>query len=81
MQMNAHQRYETPAPRAPAIATGRPRHNRVPHQRFNRLARYSLLISTETPALERDLYVQVSQEIVSPAAAPPVVAHITLAAS
>lgn len=48
--------------------------NRSSHQRFDRTARYSLLVSIEAPTVEQDLYVQVAQQI---AAAPvPVEIHI-----
>ncbi len=49
--------------------------NRSSHQRFDRLARYSLLISIEAPTVEQDLYVQVAQQIAA-AAAVPVEMHI-----
>lgn len=44
--------------------------NRPSHQRFNRSARYSLLVSIEAPTVEQDLYVQVSQQIEAAAAVP-----------
>lgn len=44
--------------------------NRPSHQRFNRSARYSLLISIEAPTVDQDLYVQVSQQIEAAAAVP-----------
>lgn len=47
--------------------------NRTSHQRFNRSARYSLLISIEAPTVEQDLYVQVSQQIEAAAVVPVVV--------
>lgn len=47
--------------------------NRTSHQRFNRSARYSLLISIEAPTVEQDLYVQVSQQIEAAAAVPVVI--------
>lgn len=37
--------------------------NRPSHQRFNRSARYSLLISIEAPTAEQDLYALVAQQI------------------
>lgn len=37
--------------------------NRTTHQRFDRSARYSLLISIEAPTVDQDLYVQVAQQI------------------
>lgn len=42
--------------------------NRSSHQRFNRSARYSLLISIEAPTVEEDLYVQLAQQIEANAA-------------
>ncbi|WP_218179458.1 S8 family peptidase [Hydrogenophaga aromaticivorans] len=39
--------------------------NRPSHQRFNRSARYSLLISIEAPTAEQDLYALVAQKIVA----------------
>ncbi|CAN7464700.1 S8 family peptidase [Acidovorax sp. LjRoot118] len=47
--------------------------NRPSHQRFNRSARYSLLISIEAPTVEQDLYVQISQQIEAAAVVPVVV--------
>lgn len=44
--------------------------NRTSHKRFNRSARYSLLVSIEAPTVEQDLYVQVSQQIESAVAVP-----------
>ena len=37
--------------------------NRPSHERFDRLARYSLLVSIEAPTIEQDLYAQVAQQI------------------
>lgn len=37
--------------------------NRSSHKRFDRAARYSLLVSIEAPTVEQDLYVQVAQQI------------------
>lgn len=44
--------------------------NRPSHRRFERSARYSLLISIEAPTAEQDIYALVAQQIVSAAGVP-----------
>lgn len=44
--------------------------NRPSHERFDRSARYSLLISIEAPTVDQDLYVVVSQQIEATVAVP-----------
>lgn len=44
--------------------------NRSSHRRFERSARYSLLISIEAPTVEQDLYVQVEHQIAASVAVP-----------
>jgi hypothetical protein len=47
--------------------------NRTSHQRFDRSARYSLLISIEAPTVEQDLYVEISQQIEAATGVPVIV--------
>lgn len=42
--------------------------NRPSHGRFERPARYSLVVSIEAPAVEQDLYASVAQQIAVPVA-------------
>jgi hypothetical protein len=42
--------------------------NRPTHGRFERAARYSLVVSIEAPAVEQDLYASVAQQIGVPVA-------------
>ncbi|MBX9358168.1 S8 family peptidase [Chromobacterium vaccinii] len=37
--------------------------NRPAHERYNRVARYALIVSIEAPAVEQDLYASVAQQI------------------
>ncbi|MEI8363391.1 MAG: S8 family peptidase [Betaproteobacteria bacterium] len=42
--------------------------NRPSHERYNRFARYSLLVSIEAPAVQQDLYTSVALQIAAPVA-------------